>query len=42
LASEQCQIIPFDADHELSGDEAGRYFIEMVIEFLEKVDGKDS
>jgi hypothetical protein len=40
LASEQCQVIPFDADHELSGNEVVRYFIEMVIKFLEEVDRK--
>lgn len=40
LASKRCQIIPFDADHELSGDEAMRYFIETVVRFLEEVDEK--
>jgi hypothetical protein len=40
LASEHCQVIPFNADHELSGDEAKRHFIETVIKFLEEVDGK--
>ncbi|KAI4954222.1 hypothetical protein J4E91_001932 [Alternaria rosae] len=40
LASKQCQVIPFDADHELSGDEAMRYFIETVVRFLEEVDKK--
>jgi len=40
LASRQCQVIPFDADHELSGDEAMRYFIETVVKFLEGIDEK--
>ncbi|KAH6875972.1 hypothetical protein BKA58DRAFT_132402 [Alternaria rosae] len=40
LASKQCQVIPFDADHELSGNEAMRYFIETVVRFLEEVDEK--
>ncbi|KAI4674742.1 uncharacterized protein J4E84_010483 [Alternaria hordeiaustralica] len=38
LASKQCHIIPFDADHELSGDEAMRYFIATVVRFLEGID----
>ncbi|KAI4628451.1 hypothetical protein J4E83_003001 [Alternaria metachromatica] len=38
LASKQCQIILFDADHELSGDEAMRHFIETVVKFLEGID----
>ena len=38
LASRQCQVIPLDADHELSGDEAMRYFIETVVKLLEGID----
>ena len=38
LASKQCQIIPFDADHELSAGEAMLYFIETVVKFLEGTD----
>jgi len=40
LASKQCQVVPFDADHELSGGEAMRYFIETVVKFLEGIDEK--
>jgi len=40
LASQQCQVVPFDADHELSGGEAMRYFIETVVKFLEGIDEK--
>ncbi|KAI4652018.1 hypothetical protein J4E93_002215 [Alternaria ventricosa] len=40
FARKQCQVIPFDADHELSGGEAMWYFIETVVKFLEEIDEK--